>query len=309
MLKTNLKRVIRGGVMNFWRNAFVSLSSITVMVIALSVFSSIVFMGAILNFTLEEIRDKVDINVYFNLDAEEFDILNLKSSLESLPEVESVIYVSKEEALENFRERHRNEPLILQTLEELGDNPLEAILNIKAYEPGQYAGITEFLEVRSNILSADGSVIVDRVNYHQNKIAIDSLTKIIESSKRLGFIFTLILVFISVLITFNTIRLAIYISREEISVMKLVGASNSYIKSPFVVTGILYGISAAIITQVLFYPITFWLGSETERFFEGLNVYDYYISNFFQIFILLLISGIFIGALSSFLAIKKYLKV
>lgn len=303
-----IKRVIRAGFYNFWRNGFVSLSSVLVMVVTLFVIGSVIFSGAILSSTLDQIRDKVDINVYYITSAKEDDILAMKKNLEKLPEVSSITYVSKEESLANFKKRHENDEFTLQALDELEENPLGATLNIKAKDPSQYATVAEFLKSRSS-LSASGDTIIDKVNYYQNKDAIDRLTKIINSANRLGTILTIFLICISIMITFNTIRLVIYMARDEISVMRLVGASTGYIRAPFFVAGALYGFIASIITLILFYPITIWLGGTTANFFVGLNVFHYYTSNFGQIFLLLVGSGIAIGSISSFLAVRKYLNV
>jgi cell division transport system permease protein len=309
MLWITLKRIARSGFYGFWRNGFVSLSSILVMVVTLSVISAIIFSGAVLRGTMEQIKNKVDINVYFVKEASEGDILALKNNLERLPEVvPPVVYVTREEVLANFRKLHENDEYTLQALDELGENPLSATLNIKAKDPSQYASIAEFLSSKQ-ALSNDGTNIIDKVNYYQNKDAIDKLTSIINSANRLGMALTIFLIVISVLITFNTIRLVIYMSKEEISVMRLVGASMGYIRGPFFVAGAIYGFISAIITLILFYPITLWLGKTTADFFVGINVFSYYVSNFGQIFLIVVLSGVAIGSISSFLAVRKYLKV
>jgi cell division transport system permease protein len=305
---TKLKRVIRTGLFNFWRSGYVSLASTLVMVITLSTIVSVIFLGSILDSTLSEIRNKVDVNVYFVPTTAESDILTLKQRLEALPEVSNIEYITKEQALENFKKRHENDQITLQALEELGDNPLGAVLNIKAKEPSQYQGIADFLS-QENILSQSGSPVIDKINYQQNKVAIERLSKIINSSDKLGNIITFLLIVVSILITLNTIRLAIYISREEISVMQLVGASKNYIRGPFVVGGILYGFISGVVTLLLFLPVTYWLGNLTQDFFIGLNIFDYYISHIFTIIAIVLGAGIAIGALSSFIAIRKYLRL
>lgn len=308
MLWIKIKRIIRSGFFGFWRNGFVSLSAILVMVVTLFVIGSTIFSGAILKGALNEIRDKVDINVYFIQSAGESDILNLKSQLEQLPEVvPPVTYTSRDQALTNFRDRHQNDQFTLQALDELGANPLDATLNIKAKDPSQYASIADFINQKA--VGPDGSSLVDKINYYQNKDTIDKLTGIIDSANRLGFILTMFLIVISILITFNTLRLVIYMSRDEISVMRLVGASTGYIRGPFFVAGALYGFISAVVTLVLFYPITLWLGKTTANFFVGVNVFSYYLSNFGEIFLIIVVSGVAIGSLSSFLAVRKYLKV
>ncbi|MFQ5662079.1 MAG: cell division protein FtsX [Candidatus Paceibacteria bacterium] len=308
MIWVNVKRIIKSGFVSFWRNSVVSFASILVMTMTLFVLGSILFVGATLDASLNQIRNKVDINVYFVTEAPEEDILSLKRSLESLPEVATVEYVSRDEALSRFRARHENDQLTLQALDELGENPLGANLNIKAKETSQYEGIAEFLGGESALSTTDDTPIIDKVNYFQNKNAIDKLSEIIDSSETFSLIIIAILVIASIIITFNTIRLAIYTSKDEISVMKLVGASNSYIRGPFVFEGIMYGIVSALITLILFYPLTIWLGPLTENFFSDINLFDYYIDKFSKIFFIILGSGILLGAVSSYLAVRKYLR-
>ncbi|MDQ5969000.1 MAG: Cell division protein FtsX [Patescibacteria group bacterium] len=309
MIWIKLKRIVRSGFYSFWRNGFVSLSSILVMMVTLFVIGSTIFSGAILGSTLNQIKDKVDVNVYFVTTAPEEEILAIKESIEKLPEVAPpVVYISKEDVLADFKKRHENDEFTLQALDELGENPLGATLNIKAKDPSQYESIVKFLDNEST-LSSDGTSIIDKVNYYQNKDAIDRLTNIINSANRLGVILTIFLIIISTLITFNTLRLVIYMSRDEIAVMRLVGASTNYIRGPFFVAGAIYGFISAIFTLILFYPITIWLGNTTENFFVGLNVFHYYTANFGQIFLVIVASGVAIGSVSSFLAVRKYLKV
>ncbi len=308
MFWTNTKRIIRTGFFNFWRNGTVSLASVLIMMVTLFVIGFLIFGSAILNTSLAELRNKVDINVTFIPTAPEDEIVSMQHSLENLPEVSLVTYVSREEALEAFKLRHQNDQSILAALGELSDNPLGATLNIKAKDPSQYESIAQFLGSK-NTISTSGVTIIDHVNYYQNKVAIDKLTRIINAAHSLGFAITLAFILISVLIAFNTIRLTIYIAKDEISVMRLVGASTAYIQGPFVVVGVIYGLVAAILTLFIFLPITYWLGQVTQNFFIGLNIFSYYLHNLPQIFLLIVISGIMIGGVSSILAIRRYLKV
>ncbi|MDO8590238.1 MAG: permease-like cell division protein FtsX [bacterium] len=308
MFWTKLKRILRTGFFNFWRDGTVTLASVLVMMVTLLVIGLISFSSAILDTTLAELKNKIDINVTFVTSAKEEDILNIKHTIESLSEVFLVTYVSREEALTAFKERHASDQPILSALNELGENPLGAVLNVRARDPAQYASVAEFLESGS-ALASGGVPIIDRVNYFQNKVAIDKLTQIISSADRLGFALTLFLAIISVLIAFNTIRLTIYLARDEISVMRLVGASTTYIRGPFVVVGIIYGVVAGLLTLLILLPLTYWLGSTTESFFVGFNIFSYYFRHFLEIASIIMVSGVSIGALSSALAIRKYLKV
>ncbi len=306
MFWTDLKRIARSGLKNFIRNGTVAWASVLVITITLSVLTGLLFFQAVLNYSLTQIQDKVDVTVYFTTDASEDKVLEIKTSLEALPEVAGVTYESADEALAKFKERHANDYLTLQALEELSDNPLGASLNIKAEQTSQYESIIRFFEDDS-ALGKQNENLIEKINYNQNKVIIDRLTSIIDGARTLGFLITLILAFVSVLITYNTVRLAIFISREEISIMKLVGASPRYIRGPFVIEGVICGVIASLITLILFYPVSLWLGNKMTTFL-GLNLFDYYLSHLGQILLIIIFSGIFLGAISSFFAIRKYLK-
>ena len=302
MIWVKLRRVIKAGFINFWRNGWVSLATIMVMAMTLFVIGGLIFGRALLNSTLSQLENKVDITVYFKTDANEDDIFSLKNKLAKLNEVASINYISADEALEAFRARHADNALITQSLDELGENPLEASLNIKAKDPTQYEIISQFLKT-------SGIDSIDKVDYSQNKAVIERLSNILNASRNAGVGITLVLSIIAVLVAFNTIRLAIYTSRDEIAVMRLVGASNRYIRGPFIIEGIMHGLVAAIFTMIIFYPLTYWLGPLAERFFGGPNLFAYYISNFFQLFAILLAAGVLLGSFSSYIATRRYLKV
>jgi cell division transport system permease protein len=276
------------------------------MTITLSVVTLLMFSQAVLNFSLASIKDKVDVTVYMTLDATEPEILSLKKSIEQLPTVEAVTYISSDQALENFKAKHANDYLTLQALQELDGNPLGATLNIKATDATDYESIATFLS-NKDALGSGQHVIIDKVNYSQNKLVIDRLISITEGARRLGIAVTLVLMIISLIITFNTIRLVIYISRDEISVMRLVGAENHYIRGPFLVEGMLYGLISSIITMILFYPMTLWAGANMTNFL-GLDLHAYYIANFFQLFVITAVFGMILGIVSSHLAVRAYLK-
>ncbi len=304
---TSLKRIIRAGFIGFWRNAFVSLSAIFVITVTLTVVGSMMLFEQLLNASLSQIKEKVDINVYMVTTASEEGITELRDALKSLSDVREVVYTSREDALASFRERHQNDELTIQALEELGENPLGAALSIRAKETSQYESIARFLEEYREATPAEAPVI-DRINFNQNKEAIDKLTKIIETVERVSYITMLTLVASSVLIAFNTIRLTIYTSREEISVMRLVGASNMYIRGPFILQGIMYGVLSGVITLLILYPVVLWLGPGTEIFFS-INIFTYFVNNFGYLFFVLVGSGVVLGMVSSTLAIARYLRV
>ncbi len=294
--------------MAVWRNGVVSFAAGLVMTVTLFVLGSLLIGSALLDSTIVQIKDKVDINVYFKLDAKEEDMRAMKKALEGLPEVSAVEYISRDEALADFKERHKDNSLIVASLEELADNPLGASLNVKAKQPSQYEGVAKFLD-ESAALGKGGVSIIDKVTFNQNKASINKLAQIIDAADRFGAFIILLFSIIALLVTVITIRLAIYASREEIAIMKLVGASNNYVRGPFVISGALYGISAAVLSTLLLWPLTSWITRSTGDFFGALNVSSYYVANLGQIFFLLLGVGVILGVISSLLAIHRYLRV
>lgn len=305
----NGRRIVKAGFVNFWRNAVVSLSAIFVMTVALFVVGSTILISAFLDRTMEDIRGKVDVNIYFSADAAEPDILEFRRELEALPEVASVEYISRDQAIADFKLRHANDTLMTQALEELPDNPLGAILNIKAKDPSNYEAIAKYIDGKRETLAGSGEQIIYNVNYARNKIIIDKLAQITTGVERVSAAVLLVLLVIAVVITFNTIRLAIYVSREEIAIMRLVGANNSFVRGPFVVEGMIYGMVASLIATGLFYPATLWLRGATGGFYGGIDLFEYYLREFNQIFLILLGVGVLLGALSSWMAVRRYLKV
>jgi len=299
---TSLKRIIKWGFKNFARNAWLSTATVSIMTLTLLVITVLLMVSVVANVVLENLEDKIDISVYFKLETQETDILEVKSQLESLAEVESVNYTSQEQALISFKERHKDNPVLLQSLEELDANPLEASLNIKAVETSQYVSINQFLE------SVTYQEIIDKVNYMQNKEVIEKLSKIIIDIKTGGLGLTFLLALIVFLVTFNAIRLAIYSSREEINVMRLVGATNAFIRGPFIVEGILYGVIAAVITLAILYPTFYFISPKMSSFLPIDSIFSYFQANILAFLVLLLAVGVVLGSFSSYIAVRKYLK-
>ncbi len=304
----NIRRILVNGARSFARSGSVSFATVLIMTVTLGIIGLLVFLSAVLSFTVGAIKDKVDVNIYFVTSAPEGDIITLQRSLSELPEVERVTYTSRDAALEEFRARHAGDQLTIQALEELGENPLGASLAVKAKDPSQYERIVAFLE-EEPALSADGTSIIDRVNYFQNKVVIDRLTGAIRTTETVGLAIVILFALASAVIIFATVRLAIYTSRDEIGVMRLMGASNMYIRGPFIVAGTLAGVIAAILVLVLFYPISWYVGSTTSQWLGGFNVFTYYTHSFPLFFLVLVGAGIVLGAVASYFAVRRYLKI
>lgn len=302
MFKTTLWRIIKSGWQSFTRNYWLSTATVAVMILALFIMAGLMLFNVMTQAIVTNLEGRVDVSVYFNKDTEEAKVLAVRQELVGLPEVKSVDYVSQDEALKNFQERHKENAVLLQSLQELDQNPLEASLNIKANNASQY-------ETISNYLSQDRfKGLIDKVNFKQNQDIISRLTRLTGNIQLGGFVVSLFLGLLAVLVSFNTVRLTMYTWRDEISVMRFVGASNWFIRGPFVVEGILYGIVSAIATIVLIFPVLYLVSSKITNFLPEVDLLYFYQINFWQFLLLLLGVGIALGGVSSLIAIRRYLK-
>ncbi len=303
MKSAKLKRTFREGLDNFRRNGWLSFATVSVLAISLYVISVTIILGISANIVLKNIQDKINVSMYFDATIPEERILDIKNQLIGYQEIQSIEYVSKEQALEQFKKLGDNNPSITQALDEIGENPLLPALVIKAKNPNQYDIITKAIS------SASFSEDINRIDYQENKSAIDRLTNIMKLVEQVGLTLGVVFVFIGVLITFNAIRLTMYAHKQEFEIMRLVGASNTYIKMPFVFEGIFYGIVSAVVVMICLYATSMFLAPLTRGSIGGGDILSFYFSNFLIIFASLLLSGIFLGTLSGVIAIRRYLKI
>ncbi|MBI3630803.1 MAG: ABC transporter permease [Candidatus Sungbacteria bacterium] len=302
MKSITAKRVIRAGYLSFRRNVWLSTATIMVMSLALFVMGGLVFLGAVSSTVLRSLESKIDVTVYFNADAPEQDILAVKQDVESRPDVKEVSYVSRDSALASFRERHKDNALIVGALDELGDNPLQASLNVKAQDSSRYGAISDFLAQKNY-------PAVSKINYFENQQVITRLSAMVGTVREAGGVLTLFLVFLAVLVAFNTIRMAIYTVREEIAIMRLVGGSPWFIRGPFLVTGLLYGAMAGLLVTLAFFPLTWLVTSKLAVLVPDFNLFKYFVANGVEFFLIMLAAGIALGVVSSLIAVRRYLDV
>jgi len=301
-MTTTLLRIIKYGLQSFRRNGLLSVATIVVMVLALMVFEGLIIFGVLTRSAIDSLENKIDISVYFKTTAPEDEILKIRKTLEELSEVKSVEYISRDKALEIFKEQHKDDPTITQALKELEDNPLLASLNIKDHDPNDYEAVASGLEAE-NLKN-----LIDKITFAESQRYIERLAAIVGTVEKLGFTLTVFLALTAALVTFNTIRLAIYSNREEIGIMRLVGASNVFINGPYIVEAIIFGILAAILSLAIAAPLVNLASPPIQEFME-LNLKSYFYGNLFGLFGYLLIFGIGLGIVSATIAVRKYLKI
>lgn len=305
-----LYRIIKHGSKDFWRHKSVSLAMVSIMVITLFLVSSVLMVSLVGDELLNALKNKVDVSVYFKIDTKEDQIKKIVEAFERHEEVASVSYVSREDALKEFKEANKNDPLILKSLEEVGENPLLAHINIRAKSPENFNLVNDLLN--KEIKERFGE-IVEKTDYLENKTAIEKLDEIIKTAKNSGLFVSAILIFVAILISFNTILLAIYSARDKITIMRLVGSSNMFIQGPFIIEGILAGIAGALISGILFYGLVALITPKIQPWFAGLNsgvnLLLFYKENLGAFLFITILVGSILGMLSSVIALRKYLKV
>jgi cell division transport system permease protein len=296
-------RVLKSGFSSFVRNGWLSFASITVMVLALLTLSLFFIINVVLNTGIKTIQDKIDISVYLKDTAKTSMIVDIQKELSNLNEVKSVSYVSKGEALERFKEQNKNNPKILESIEGNEDS-LPASLEVKITNPDQLEGISGVLEKE---IYRDA---VEKISYKENKAVIDKLLRATNFSQRLGIGITIAFSIVSLVIIFNTVRIAIFARMEEIEIMKLVGATPGFIKGPFLIEGALYGIIATVISFLVLTSILYISAPTIVKYFgeTGSDFTTFMNQNVLTIIVLQLSVGLSIGIFSSWLAIRKHLK-
>jgi cell division transport system permease protein len=303
MKATKLKRTFKEGLDNFYRNGWLSFATVSVLAISLYIISVTMILGVASTIVRQNVQAKINVSVYFNADVEEAKIQEIRGKLTVLAGVKSIDFVSKEQALEQFKKLGNNNPSISQALDEIGENPLLPALVIKAKSPEQYEIIVK--DINGSSFATD----ISRIDYEENKAAINRLNTIIKLVEQVGMTLGIVFVFIGVLITFNAIRLTMYSHRQEFEIMRLVGASNIYIRMPFVFEGVFYGASSAVSVMIALFITSNFLVPITRGSIAGGSILDFYFGHFFIIFFLLLISGIALGTISAVIAIRRYLKI
>ncbi len=296
-------RTLKQGLVNFWRNGWLSLAATSVLMLSLYTIGVFSIITISTNQIIKKVESKIDVSIYFKSDTKEEKILEDKKDLENYQEIKSVKYISKDQALVDFKKNNANEPVIMESLKEIGDNPLLASLIVKANNPNQYQTIVDY--VNKSSFKDD----ISRINYEKNRDIIDNLNNIINQVKKIGFFVILIFGLIAILIIFNTVRIAIYSHRQEIEVMRLVGASNMFIRLPFIFEGILYGVIASLVAMGLLFISIKSVAYLGKFSLISQNLLGVYWENLGLLFGIQIGVGVLLGIISSWIAMRKYLKI
>jgi len=296
------ERIIKMAAISFWRNRWLSLATTLIIILTLLIISVFTFLALLVNKTTVSMREKVDLVVYLRDSDSEDQISALSDLISSRPEVKSISYISKEEALSRWRTRYATDQNLQDIINE-NDNPLPRSLEVKTKNPEEIGQVADFLQ------SEDYAPLITRLSYQQNKDMIDRLVKITSFVKKIGSGLSVLFLIISILVVYNAIKLTIIARSDELAIMRLVGATDAYVRMPFVLEGVMYGIVAAVISSV---TIVISYRILTPVFVNYLDIgYDvgaFMRTSLWEVVIIQLLIALLLGIFCSFWATRQHLK-
>ena len=304
----NIERIFKNGVVSFGRNVWLAIAAIAMMTITLTILLFAVVANTTFRHTVDDLTSHIDVSMYLKDSITDTQRNHLVDELKALPNVKSVSYISKDQALKTYETQNATNTDLLQAISET-NNPLPASLDIKPRDPNQLQSIKDFLDK-----PAIAFLQSDPTSYSgDRKAAIDKITQATHFFEEAGLAGIAVFIVISMLIIFNTIRMAIFNRRDELVIMRLLGASTWYIRGPFIVETMLYGAVAALISLgicgILFKVASSTLQASSLGLLDISYANRYFTSHLWVILTSQIAIGILIGAASSALATRRYLKL
>jgi len=304
---TTFSRIIRTGMVNFVRNAWLAIAAMAIMIVTLSIILFSVIANATFTNTVAQITNKIDVSIYLKDTVTPAQTQDLLKQIKALPNVKSVSYLTKQQALHAYELQNAGNQQLLAAITET-DNPLPATIRIKPKSLNEINQIRTFVE-KPSVAALQSDPASDSGDRRE---AINKITHATNILRRAGIIAVLVFATISVLIIFNTIQMAIFNRRDELQIMRLLGASTGYIRGPFVVESIIYGVLSAVISVLLINAIFITASSSLQATSFGLldisYSQTYFQNHYWWLLTIQLALGIFIGAASSIIATHRYLK-
>lgn len=300
----SLYRIIKFSFQDIARNVWLTIVTITILLLALFSINTLMTVQVISDNAVSAIKEKINISLYLKSETPESEIMALKAKISNSDKVKSIVYISKQNALETFREKYKNNQAVLTALKELGRNPLSPSLTIVPKNFDESGLLINELKMIDN-------PIIESRDFSDNTVILNKINGITKRVNEVGLFIVAIFILTSLLVVYNAIRVAIYTHRQEIEIMRLVGASNFFIYMPYIVSAFVYTLLSILIVISLFYPFLSLLQPYLEVFFMGynVNILSYFVDNFFYIFGMQFIVVLLINVLASLFAVRKYARI
>ncbi|MDP2631378.1 MAG: permease-like cell division protein FtsX [Candidatus Uhrbacteria bacterium] len=298
-------RIIRFAFQNFFRNFWLSVITMSVFVLTLITVNALIFINVLGSATVQSVQEKVEVSIYFEPDTSDDIVKSAQGYLLGLSQVRNVTFVSAEDALVAFKEHHQNDAVILDSLEEIDGNPFGSALVISAWSPDDFTFILEAIE------TPEYQRYIKKKDFTDYEAVISKIQNLSDRIRIGGLVLAGFFILIAILIIFNTIRVATYVHRDEIGIMKLVGANDWFVRGPFLLEAIMYSAaSTAIMVGIVFLSMR-WLEPWVSTYFGGI---DFSAQQFFLDNALLIFGSQFLvlsvlGLFTTMFAIRRYLRV
>ncbi len=298
-------RMVRYGINNFTRNAWLTIAATAVMTITLLIIFTTVVAGSILNDSITEMKRKIDLSLYVKTDTAQEDVDSIKGDLEELSNTESVTYISPEQGKQDLAQENKADDTALDALSEAA-NRLPGVFRVQLHDIEDTSQLGEFVRTNSTYQANEDR----KPSFETRRDTIQTLTRWAGFAQQGGLVASAVFVLISSLIIFNTIRMAIFSRKDEIQMMKLIGADRNFIRGPFVVEAIVYGFIAGVIATAIGIALVVWSKDGFSSFgIEVALTYDWLVSYIGLVVLGMVLLGATIGTISSLFATRRYLKV
>lgn len=305
MILVSIFRIIKFGFQNFIRNFWLSLATVSILILTLVSVNILLTLNVLGKVAMTELKSKVDISAHFRPEVEEARVQTVKIALLAMPEVKDVQYVSAADALQKFSEQFKKDETVIESLGEVGKNPFGATLVVRARNIEDYPRVVEAL---NDPMYAS---MIEEKDFDDREAMIGRVESVARKLEIFGFAVSLVFGFLTLLIVFNTIRVSIYTRREEIGIMRLVGASDSFIRAPFYVEALLWSSLSLAVCLAVVYPSVGVAQPFLQKFFGtgSVDLLGFYRANFLNIFGAQLLAVAVLALATTKTATARYLKV
>lgn len=297
-------RIIRFAFQDIGRNPGLSTMTVFILLLMLLSVNALWSMDVMTKEAVRLVKNQINISFYLAPDISDKSVAEIRSYLAAFPEITQIDLLTREQVLKSFRTRHQFSAEVLDALSELGGNPFGPTLIVKTKEPGDYRKIIQAVSV------PEYDPLIEGKSFEGHEEALDRIQIITNRIERIGFGLSLLFAFISFLIIFNTIRVAILTQRAEISIKRLVGANNWFIRGPYLLESLVFTIASVALAMLVMYFATRYLDRYVSVVFpNGFSLTNYYSSHMLYLFGIQTVAVLTLTVLSSFLAMRRQLKV
>jgi len=296
------KRILKNGWDNFTRQGSLSFGNAFIMFIAIIVAMGLFMFYGLVNYAIEEVEDQVDVSLFFKEEVTKEEIAAYREEIENLPEVKTVTFVSKEQAYESFVQNHEGD-IYIEALNIIEVNPFLPSIRITANKPSEYSAISDFIDSKE-----DTEDLIYKMDDFRREEVIEKIENLSDNVRALGIALIIFFSFLTFLTTYNTVRLTIFSQRKEMEIMKLVGASNAFIRWPYIIQGVICGLIAAVLSFIILFGVLYFANGSISSMLMGFNAYEYFLNNIWIIALGEIVIAITLSITSSYIAIAKYLK-